>query len=84
MVSYTYTYRQHLQPRSPLPQRVPRTVLALADRPHLSLSRPSLLAHALHVTALSVCREKVVHGLAANGTYESRAGAAPKITYNQV
>ena len=29
-------------------------------------------------------REKVVHGLAADGTYESRSGAAPKITYNQV
>lgn len=27
--------------------------------------------------------EKTVHGLAANGTFESRAGAAPKITYNQ-
>jgi len=27
--------------------------------------------------------EKVVHGLAADGTYESRSGAAPKITYNQ-
>jgi len=27
--------------------------------------------------------EKVVHGLAANGTFESRAGSAPKITYNQ-
>lgn len=25
-----------------------------------------------------------MHGLAADGTYESRAGAAPKITYNQV
>ena len=35
-------------------------------------------------TIFSRRREKVVHGLAANGTFESRAGAAPKITYNQV
>jgi hypothetical protein len=57
---------------------------------HVSMELCLLLALSFCATASSTwpdCshtrREKVIHGIAANGTYESRPGAAPKVVYNQ-